>query len=96
MPHIDDQRQIAIRHHVDRPRSTGELAFQIADALEGYIFGRDLNFQTLAECLGALESAKAEFIEHVHKPYEATKAAESRNAFYDSMRRLPPKRNLPA
>jgi hypothetical protein len=44
-----------------------------------------LKYQTLAECLGALEGAKLDLIERVVKPYEAKKAEENGDVWPDSL-----------
>jgi hypothetical protein len=57
--------------------NVGQLTYQLQQVLLTFIEDRELKYQTLAECLGALEGAKLDLIERVVKPYEAKKAEEN-------------------
>lgn len=54
----------------------GHLTFGIQQQLKTYIERHGLSYQTLAECLGALEGAKADLIRRRVEPYEEIKQDE--------------------
>jgi hypothetical protein len=82
MPYVDmktrerldgDSRGIG----ANRPQNAGQLTYDLQQCLKRYLEDRGLSYQTIAECLGALEGAKCDLIERVVKPYEARKLAEN-------------------
>jgi hypothetical protein len=76
MPYIGKHQREKLEHA--RPAgSVGELTYCIQQELLKYIQLCGLTYQTLAECLGALEGAKADLIERVLKPYESNKRTEN-------------------
>lgn len=89
MPHVQKSQKDRLRKNrstAETPMDVGELAYVLAYEIDRYTVDvpQDLRFQRIAEVLGALESAKAEYLERVHKPYEAHKARENGSAFDDA------------
>jgi len=70
-----------------RALNAGELTYQLQQNLLAFIKGHELKYQTLAECLGALEGAKLDLIERVVKPYEERKRLENSDVWPDSLTR---------
>lgn len=74
MPYINKHQ----RHHVRATReakTVGELTFLIQDDIKTYLdevvaCTGTFRYSDLAACLGALEGAKADFIQRVLMPYE--------------------------
>lgn len=89
MPHVTSTQKNRLRTNRDdaeTPLDVGELAYVLAYEIDRYTVDvpADLRFQRIAEVLGAIESVKAEYIERVHKPYEAHKANLNGSAFDDA------------
>ncbi len=86
MPHVKNEIRESLDSGKTKPLSMGELAYVIADACNEYVAGapQDINFQRIGEVLGAIESAKAEFIRNVHEPYETHKARVNGNVFEEA------------
>jgi hypothetical protein len=55
----------------------GDLTYQMQQLLKKYLERHGLRYQQIAECLGALEGAKLDFIERVVKSYEDKKREEN-------------------
>ena len=74
MPYIPQVRRIAVQ---PRPRynanTAGELNFQISDLIGSYLTANGLSYQTINDCLGALDGAGKEFYARVARPYEDKK-----------------------
>lgn len=81
MPYIktEDRQQLTKRS----PITVGELTYVLYKACRQYLkTGRkEYTYQTLAEVLGALESAKLEFYAKVVRPYEETKIKANGDVF---------------
>lgn len=73
MPYIDKQRRRMIDQGLNLNTTPGDLTYQMQQLLQNYLEGNGLSYARLAECLGALEGAKLDFIERVVKPYEQQK-----------------------
>jgi hypothetical protein len=89
MPHVtkDQKDRLKMNRNTARtPLDVGELAYVLAYEIDRYTVDvpEDLRFQRIAEVLGALTSVQAEYIERVHKPYEAHKARLNGSAFDDA------------
>jgi hypothetical protein len=86
MPYIDTEsrRRLIVGNSV-WPETVGELTYKLQQALLDYIQSHELTYQTLADCLGALEGAKADLIERVLKPYEAGKRTQNGDVWPDRM-----------
>jgi hypothetical protein len=80
MPYIDDPTKRYLddgsncRGRVPA-QTAGQLTYKLQQELLHYIEDHGLTYETLAVCLGALESTKADLIERVLIPYEARKCA---------------------
>jgi hypothetical protein len=61
----------------NRAQNAGQLTYKLQQELREFLFSRGLSYQTLAECLGALEGAKLDLTDRVVKPYEAKKRVEN-------------------
>lgn len=88
MPYIDPQTRDRLSDPDLPPRArlalnAGELTYQLQQVLLAYIKGHELKYQTLAECLGALEGAKLDLIERVVKPYEERKCEDNGDVWPD-------------
>jgi hypothetical protein len=70
MPYVaKDRRSVILTTRF--PETVGELTYLITSDLNTYLRCRkQLRYQDLAECLGALEGAKLDLIERLIKPYE--------------------------
>jgi hypothetical protein len=77
MPYIPKGRRDLIDRGLSAGENVGELTYAIQQLLCQYLEAHELRYQTLAECLGALEGAKLDLIERVVKPYEERKRAEN-------------------
>jgi hypothetical protein len=82
MPYVDkktrerldgDSRGIGVNH----PQNVGQLTYDLQQCLKRYLEDRGLSYQTIAECLGALEGAKCDLNVRVVKPYEENKRREN-------------------
>ena len=88
MPYIDQKSRDRLNGsdpYANHARTVGELTYDLQQSLSRYIEDRWLSYQILAECLGALEGAKADLIERVVKPYEALKLAEKGDVWPESI-----------
>ena len=56
-----------------RPLSPGELNYALTHVLTQYLEDHGLSYTTIAECMGALSCAQAEFYRRVAVPYEDQK-----------------------
>ncbi len=76
MPYITKNRrdQIARGLTVHGP---GELTYQLQQVINDFLSDFGVEYRTIAECLGALEGCKADFIDQVLLPYEAKKRKEN-------------------
>jgi hypothetical protein len=70
----------------------GQLTFQLTAVLQDYILEHTarrvdqhwcVDYALLAECLGALEGCRADFIDSVLVPYERKKAEENGDVWHD-------------
>ena len=73
MPYLHPAHRRLAEH---TPTTAGELNFAITRLLLGYLDARGLRYDSLNDCLGALEGAKLEFYRRVVVPYEETKRAQ--------------------
>lgn len=81
MPYITDQHKklLAAEDSFGRLRkrlTAGELTYCLQQVLKDYL-GKDFRYEDLAVCLGALEGAKADFIDRIVLPYEHNKRKEN-------------------
>ena len=79
-PYVDEhtRERLANKHsRTSGAQNAWQLTYNLQQELLRFIEGRGLSYQTLAECLGALEGAKLDLIERVIKPYEARKCEEN-------------------
>ena len=76
MPYIDRDTRLKWEESYYIPENVGELTYAIQQLLRSYTFN-GTDYQTFAECLGALEGAKADFVDRVLLPYEAKKCEEN-------------------
>lgn len=88
MPYIkqEDRQQL----HVDvtaQPNNVGELTYCFFRSINDYLEMRPINYQTMAEILGALESAKLELQERLIGYYESKKCDENGDVFSPELKR---------
>ncbi len=78
MPYIlpvnRDQYNESCADIVDQADCAGDLNFAITKILHQYVNKKGLNYATLNEVVGMMESCKAEFYRRVVAPYEDHKA----------------------
>lgn len=67
MPYILKEQRKTAEH---TPLTAGELNFAITRLLLGYLDRKGLNYQTLNDCLGAMEGCKLEFYRRIAVKYE--------------------------
>ncbi len=77
MPYIKQDRRKAIREDIWWLDTPGELNYIISQLLIEYTLNNKLSYQSINDCLGALEGAKQEFYRRVAVPYEEKKIAEN-------------------
>jgi len=71
MPYIPQQDRN--RDTKSNPANPGQLNWIISDAVAYYVRSHGLNYQTINDVVGALESAKLEFYRRLAVPYENSK-----------------------
>ena len=85
MPYISQKRRREILDRAgvvwkvvrEKEATPGDLNYIITVLLSHYVDGRDMNYKTLNEVVGVLESAKMEFYRKVVVPYEENKLKEN-------------------
>lgn len=77
VPYIDPER----RKEILCPETAGELNWLISAGLDAYVKGHGLSYQTLADCISALEGAKLEFYRRVVGPYEDKKIEQNGDVY---------------
>jgi len=80
MPYIKEGR----REDLDSGLSMivpGELNYKITLLLIQYMNAKGLNYQTINDIMGALESAKAEFYRRIAAPYEDDKIKDNGDVY---------------
>lgn len=87
MPYVD----MKTRERLDgggrnnHPQNVGQLTYDLQRCLKRYQEDRGLSYQTLAECLGALEGAKCDLNERIVQPYENRKCEENGDVWPDDL-----------
>lgn len=81
MPYIDQARREELLDCHDWPETPGELNFLITNQLNRYVTQQRLSYQTINDCLGALEGAKLEFYRRIVVPYEEKKRLENGDVY---------------
>lgn len=76
MPYITEERKALIAAGAPR-ENAGELTYVIQQELRRYIAEHKTDYQTMAECLGALEGAKLDLYVRVIEPYEEQKRQDN-------------------
>lgn len=69
MPYLAGKRKLELAAGA-RATTAGDLTYLLTMTLQDYLSGRPMRYEDLAVCLGALEGAKADFINRVVTPYE--------------------------
>lgn len=88
VPYVDTETRKRLNStgkRTNHPQSVGQLTYDLQQRLKRYIDDRELSYQILAECLGALEGAKLDLTERVIKPYEARKCQTNGDVWPSSM-----------
>ena len=80
MPYIVPARRIALDNGT-RPATSGELNYQLTQAIISYWVNGPRNYQAINDIVGALESAKAEFQRRIVAPYEDGKIRENGDVY---------------
>ncbi len=80
MPYINqyDRKILGSRVY---PRTPGELNYLLTNAVIDYLDFHGTTYQTINDCLGALEAAKLEFYRRVVVPYEEIKIDENGDVY---------------
>lgn len=76
MPYLTDQRKRELAEGA-KPDTAGDLTWELQQMVLEYVEVKGLRYQTLAECLGALEGCKADLVDRMLLPYEHMKRAEN-------------------
>ncbi len=79
MPYIPYSQRLVVAQ--TGPQKAGDLNYVLTQILREYVRLNGLSYQTLNDCLGALEGAKLEFVRRVVNPYE-DKAIERNGDIY--------------
>jgi hypothetical protein len=69
MPYITQGQRTEL-DRINEPQSTGELNYLITMLCAQFLERKGLNYITINDIIGALESAKLEFYRRVAVPYE--------------------------
>jgi hypothetical protein len=80
MPYITPQRRQALAAG-DRPKTVGELNYQITLLLDEYVSEAGLSYQTINDVSGVMTCANAEFYRRVAVPYETRKIEENGDVY---------------
>lgn len=72
MPYIQQSERNELDQKTRGPVSAGELAYCIAKMVKRWV-GTTPDYATLAQVVGVLDTAKAEFMRQVVEPYEDKK-----------------------
>lgn len=78
MPYIKTKDKARAAHS---PETSGELNFQLTQAVQDYVHRNGLTYQTLNDVVGALEGVKAEFQRRVVAPYEDIKISTNGDVY---------------
>lgn len=82
MPYISEEQRESIGYGSRQPSNPGELNYVITMELMRYLANKGpLTYQTINDCLGALEGAKNEFYRRIATPYEETKKDENGDCY---------------
>lgn len=81
MPYIKMERKNPLYNENALPENVGELNFCLTTELLEYLQGHGLSYQTINDCLGALEGCKLEFYRRVAAPYEDKKIKENGDVY---------------
>ena len=73
MPYIARKRRRELVVGQDLPATSGELNYTLTRECVNYVLAHGLEYRTINDVVGALESAKAEFQRRVVGPYEDLK-----------------------
>jgi hypothetical protein len=85
MPYVNEDGRVGVAQ--SGPTTVGELTFAFQQLISEYLTKEGLSYQQIAECLGALEGCKADFIERIVKPYEVRKRVENSDVWPGKMLR---------
>lgn len=77
MPYIPKIVRDEIDREQTKPGGPGTLNYKLSRIIHLYIERFGQNYNTLSECIGALECAKLELYRRVLGPYEDKKIAEN-------------------
>ena len=84
MPYVDKATRARLGNPHSRTsdaQNAGQLTYNLQQELLRFIEANGLKYQTLAECLGALEGAKIDLQERIIKPYEERKRIENNDVW---------------
>lgn len=76
MPYITKDRRRQLNNDISFT-GPGDLNYVISSTLIRYLELKGLSYQSINDCLGALEGAKLEFYRRVAAPYEDKKIKEN-------------------
>lgn len=79
MPYVKSERRNQWLR--EKPTTPGDLNYDITCLLLDYVTEHGLSYQTLNDCLGACEGAKAEFYRRMAAPYEDTKREQNGDVY---------------
>jgi len=82
MPYLTEERKLELAAGLT-PTTSGDLTYQIQQAIQTYLKTDRVNFARLAEVLGILEAAKVDFVDRVLLPYERNKRTENGDVWSD-------------
>jgi len=77
MPYIKQKERKEIDESSKNITTCGQLNYAITKLLHQYIKRHELNYNSINDVIGAIESAKAEFQRRVVTPYEELKIKEN-------------------
>jgi hypothetical protein len=81
MPYISPERRQAMNGEHAVPETPGELNYAVSMLLHTYRLSLGTSYQTINDCLGALEGAKLEFYRRVVAPYEDGKILKNGDVY---------------
>jgi len=80
VPYIDADGRQHLKY-TNKPRTAGELQYEIALMVSSFVNNNGLKYQTLNDVMGAIAGAQQEFYRRVVAVYEDTKIEENGDVY---------------
>lgn len=94
MPYVTKERKVKLDTrlsrtitHANRMKGPGELNYLVTQLAIAYCKDNGLDYRTINDVMGGLDSARAEFYRRVATPYEEGKAEVNGDVFEELLKR---------